>query len=67
MSDFDRHSLARTSPKGGPFIGTCTKCGQTDLPVEAVSWRCVNPANITQDEALMMAIRGPSKETPDAP
>lgn len=61
----DRHSLERTSPKGGPFFGTCTKCGQTDLPIAAVGWPCVNPANISQDEALMMAIRGPTKDCPN--
>jgi len=25
------HSLERTSPKGTPFIGTCTKCGRSNL------------------------------------
>lgn len=54
----DTHSLRRTSPKGPgqAFLGTCTKCGTDNLPVQAVSWPCVNPANITQDEALIIAV-----------
>lgn len=56
----DMHSLERTSPKGGPFIGTCTKCGKTGLTLSDRS-ECPNPANIGQDEALMMAIRGPKQ------
>jgi hypothetical protein len=53
------HALNRTSAKGGPFIGTCYQCGQTNLPAAAVSWPCENPANLTQGEALMVAIAGP--------
>jgi len=55
------HALSRTSPKGGPFIGTCMKCGQRDLPISAVGKPCVNPANLSQDDALLLAIKG----TPD--
>lgn len=29
------HALERSSPKGGPFKGTCTKCGMIDLPMTA--------------------------------
>jgi hypothetical protein len=52
------HALRRTSPKGGSFFGTCLKCGAENLPIEAVSWPCENPANLTQDEALLVAIQG---------
>lgn len=52
------HALERTSPKGGPFIGTCTKCGLTDIPLKRMHDECVNPANITDDESLIMAIKG---------
>jgi hypothetical protein len=52
------HALARTSPKGGPFFGTCMKCGQTDLPITATGKPCVNPANLTPDETLLVAQRG---------
>lgn len=57
----DGHALERTSPKGGPFFGTCTKCGITDLPMSAVGKPCANPANITEDEALILAIKGGTK------
>jgi hypothetical protein len=58
----DRHSLERTSPKGGPFLGTCTKCGKTNVSFAiAVDEECPNPANITQNEALLMAIKGPTR------
>lgn len=54
----DGHALSRTSPKGGPFIGTCFKCGAENLPITAVGKPCVNPAGITQEEVLLMALRG---------
>ena len=49
------HSLERTSPKGQPFVGTCMKCGLTDVPLNRVHEHCANPANITDDEALIIA------------
>lgn len=52
------HALRRTSPKGGPFLGTCFKCGMENLPATAVSQPCENPANLTRDEAVMVAITG---------
>lgn len=52
------HSLERTSPKGGPFIGTCTQCGTTDIPLNRMHEKCSNPANLSGDEALLLAIRG---------
>lgn len=61
----DTHALNRTSPNGGPFIGTCFKCGATDLPSQAVSWRCSNVANLSQDEALSIAIDAHDKTEED--
>ncbi len=58
----DTHSLRRTSPKPGPFLGTCTRCGQTNLPMEAVSQECANPAGLTQEDTLMLAIEGPNDD-----
>lgn len=54
------HALRRTSPKGKGqrVIGTCFKCGTENLPLEAVTWPCENPANLTQDEALIVAVKG---------
>jgi hypothetical protein len=57
------HSLSRTSPKGGPFIGTCTKCGMTDIPLPRMHEHCVNPANLSDDEALNVALGVYDKET----
>jgi len=60
----DTHALSRTSPKGKgqKFIGTCFKCGAENLPAEAVSWPCENPANLTRDGALIVAIKGPAHD-----
>lgn len=52
-----KHALRRTSPKGGPFLGTCMQCGETGLPSNAVLKPCTNPANLTQDESLLLAIK----------
>lgn len=53
----DTHALRRTSPKGQNFVGTCMKCGQENIPVQKMHEPCVNPANLTQDDTLMLAIR----------
>jgi hypothetical protein len=50
------HSLERTAPKGGPFIGRCVLCGQPNLPMSAAQEWCPNPINGTQDDALINAI-----------
>jgi hypothetical protein len=53
------HALERTSPKGGPFIGRCTKCGMTGLRISAVQEPCENLRGISEDDALIGAIEGP--------
>lgn len=53
------HSIERTSPKGGPFMGTCTLCGQTGLTFSDES-ECPNQRGLSQDEALLEAIEGPA-------
>jgi hypothetical protein len=58
------HALNRTSPKGGPFVGTCFQCGKTGLPIGAVTQPCENVANLTGDEALMVAIQGDAQTSP---
>lgn len=50
------HALMRTSPKGGPFIGTCMKCGMTNLPVNQTGKPCVNPGGLSPDDALLIAM-----------
>jgi hypothetical protein len=53
------HSLERTSPKGGPFIGRCVLCGVEWLPSSAALAMCENPGLVNEDEALLRAIEGP--------
>jgi hypothetical protein len=60
----DTHALRRTSPKGGPFFGTCFKCGVENLPVTAVGKPCSNPANLSQDEALLVAVKAQTPRRP---
>jgi len=50
------HALERTSPKGEKFLGFCTKCGREDLPIAAMNEECVNPANLTDGDAIMIAV-----------
>lgn len=52
------HALVRTSPKGGPFIGACMKCGMENLPITATGKPCVNPADMPQKETLILAVKG---------
>lgn len=49
------HAIYRTSPKGGPFLGTCSLCGKTGLsnPWES---NCINIRGLTQGEALLEAL-----------
>jgi hypothetical protein len=55
-----KHSLERTSPKGKPFIGTCTLCGVANLTPNAALQDCENVRGLSQDEALIEAIVGPA-------
>jgi hypothetical protein len=51
-----KHPLInRTSPKGGPFLGTCAACGATNLSLGDPS-ECPNQRGMTQEEALIEAI-----------
>lgn len=55
------HSLNRTSPKGGPFIGTCMKCGTEGISLADAHGECQNPANLTDGECLIAAFNdGPA-------
>jgi len=54
-----RHSLNRTSPKGGTFIGTCALCGKPNLTLADMNYECENTRGLTQDEAVVEAILGP--------
>jgi hypothetical protein len=59
MADQDVHTLERTSPKGGPFVGYCIKCGKRDLTGEQMWEPCPNPGGMTDADALLQAIEGP--------
>lgn len=50
------HAINRTSPKGGPFIGTCFLCGKTGLKSEAVLEECENVRGLSQEQAILEAI-----------
>lgn len=54
------HSLERTSPLGGTFIGTCMTCGRTGLLAVAATEPCDATVGMTDDEAdalLVKAVR----------
>ena len=48
------HALIRTSPKGKglKFVGTCTKCGEDDLPMNAVHQPCPQDGIVSDAAAL---------------
>lgn len=60
-----KHSLERTSPKGGKFIGTCTLCGVAGLTIADSQKDCENVRGLTYDDAVMEAILGPKSVRPD--
>lgn len=51
------HALRRTSPKGQPFIGTCTLCGREGLRASQAAEYCENIIGLTQEQALVDAIK----------
>ncbi len=57
------HSIERTSPKGPgqKFIGTCVLCGTQNLSASDALKECPNQRGLTQDEALVEAIKGPTQ------
>jgi len=51
------HDLLRTSPKGGPFLGRCVKCGVDGLTLADRHKDCVNPAGLDQGETFELVLR----------
>jgi len=47
------HAITRTSPKGGPFIGRCIKCGQEGLGMGAPLEPCPMDAVVSDEQALL--------------
>lgn len=58
MTPSRMHSLNRTSPKGGPFVGTCALCGKTGLSLTDMKSECENPRGLSADDAVIEAVRG---------
>lgn len=54
----ETHTLHRTSPKGGPFVGVCSKCGRTGLTSTFEDLPCANHRGTTQEQDLVEAIEG---------
>ena len=51
------HALRRTSPKGGPFVGVCTKCGKEGLTfADTQREECPNVRGTTQEQDIIEAI-----------
>ena len=53
------HAIERTSPKGGPFIGTCTLCGTPGLRMGDALKPCPNQRELSEDDALLELIEAP--------
>ncbi len=57
MSRMTYHAIERTSPKGGPFIGTCRLCGTPNLSTrDGFDKTCPNQRGLTAEEALLETI-----------
>lgn len=59
-----QHILTRTSPKGGPFVGTCMLCGRKNLPHTAIWTYCDNPRGMNLDDAVVELIGLPDDSSP---
>lgn len=46
------HAIERTSPKGGPFKGTCIKCGKPDLGMGDALLPCPCDDTVSDTAAL---------------
>lgn len=53
-----KHALHRTSPKGTPFVGTCSNCGRSGLSLDDMAVQeCDNVRGLTQEQTLLEAIK----------
>jgi hypothetical protein len=67
MNTTEYHALERTSPKGGPSINRCIRCGMIGLPMSAVFEECANTREMTADEALIETVIGPLPDRSPTP
>lgn len=51
-------TIIRTSPKPGPFRGRCPACGKEGLTLFDMNAECANPGGMTQEAALLAAVKG---------
>ena len=51
-----QHTLQRTSPKGGKFVGRCSNCGLTGLTIANMNDECENPSQSTPAEEIPAAL-----------
>lgn len=56
----EQHALRRTSPKGGPFVGVCTRCGKENVTLDQIAEECPNIRGISSDDALIELIKDES-------
>jgi hypothetical protein len=64
------HAIERTSPMGGPFIGTCRLCGTPNLRMGDALKECPNQRGLSADEALLELLDQPedvARTTKDTP
>ena len=61
--DNPTHALRRTSPKGGPFVGYCYRCGARGLSSAAALEWCPNDLGMTNAEAVLAAL-DPADDNP---
>ncbi len=47
------HAVIRTSPKGGPFLGKCTKCGREGLRLGGALEECPADDVVSDSQALL--------------
>ena len=58
-----KHHIERTTPKGGPFIGSCLLCGKSGLGLIAAGEDCPNSSGMDEASALAAVLAGPSPPT----
>lgn len=54
------HAITRTSPKGGPFIGRCIKCGAEGLGMGAPLENCPADGIVSDEQVLMEMLEAPT-------
>lgn len=61
------HSIIRTSPKGGQFVGMCDLCGEKGLMLADMGKECQNWGGATEDQALLSVLADQGNYADDGP